>query len=153
MPRVTPSAPALSRDLGAVPKLDDAPPPEYNEVIQEENLKNKTDAVRRDVESARPVKKKGRCARIMTMFKVILVLMMLVTFASAIFIMYYVSFFDRDVVIMKMQVDKLERRQQDLYSTIFALEKRLDLNHPVPTTRTPYRPAQSHGFRNGWGGW
>ena len=153
MPRVTPSAPALSRDLGAVPKLDDAPPPEYNEVIQEENLKNKTDAVRRDVESARPVKKKGRCARIMTMFKVILVLMMLVTFASAIFIMYYVSFFDRDVVIMKMKVDHLERRQQDLYSTIFAMEKRLDLNHPVPTTRTPYRPAQSHGFRNGWGGW
>ncbi len=153
MPRVTPSAPALSRDLGAVPKLDDAPPPEYNEVIQEENLKNKTEAVRRDVESARPVKKKGCFARTLTIFKVILVLMMLVTFASAIFIMYYVSFFDRDVVIMKMKVDHLKRRQQDLYSTIFAMEKRLDLNHPVPTTRTPYRPAQSHGFRNGWGGW
>lgn len=153
MPRVTPSAPALSRDHGAVPKLDDAPPPEYNEVIQEEKLRNKTDAVRRDVESARPVKKRGCCARTLTVFKVVLVLMILVTFASAIFIMYYVSFFDRDVVIMKSKVENLEMRQQDLYSTIFAMEKRLDSNHPTPTPRTPYRPAQSHGFRNGWGGW
>ena len=155
MPRVTPSAPALSRDLGAIPKLDDAPPPEYNEVIQEENLRIKNDAVRRDVESARPAKckKSGRCARTLIVFKVILVLLVLVTFASSIFLMYYVSFFDRDVVIMKMKVENLERRQQDLYSTIFAMERRMDSNHPVPTTQPPYRPAQSHGFRNGWGGW
>ena len=155
MPRAAPSAPALGRDLGAIPKLEDAPPPEYNEVIQEEIFRNKTDAVRRDVESCRPVKKRGCCTRTLTVFKIILVLILLATFALAILIMYRLSFFDADVYFMKRQVDNLQRRQEDLYSTIYVMEKRLDSNHPVTvtSTKTPYRPSQSHGFRSGWGGW
>ena len=148
MTRVTP-APALSRDLGAIPKLDDSPP-EYNEVIQEEiNMK-------KDVENARKlkVKKRGCCNRTLMVFKIMLVLMLLATFAFAIFITYRLSSFE---YMIRRDFDNLQRNQEDLYSTIYAMERRLDSNHPT-TTKRPHRPAGIHpnpwhGFRNGRGGW
>ena len=152
MPRVTPSAPALRSDIGAISKLDDSPPPEYSEVVQQEIIKNKTDTVRQDVESVRRVKKRGCCSRTLNVLKIILVLMLLATFALAVLIVYRLSFFDQDMHFMGRQVENLQRRLEDLYSTIYVMERRLDSNHPTPTPRTPFRPAQSHGFRNGWGG-
>ena len=152
MPRVTPSAPALRSDLGAISKLEDSPPPEYSEVVQQEIIKNKTDTLRQDVESVRHVKKRGCCSRTLNVFKIILVIMLLATFALAVLIVYRLSFFDQDKFVMGRQVDNLQRRLEDLYSTIYVMEKRLDSNHPTSTSRTTFRPAQSHGFRNVWGG-
>ena len=149
MPIAIPSAPALRSDLGAISNLDDSPPPEYNEVIQQEIIKNKTDTVRQDVENVRRVKKRGRCSRTLNVFKIILVLMLLATFALAVLVVYRLSFFDKDMHVMGRQVENLQRRLEDLYSTIYFMEKRLESNHPTPT---PFRPAQSQGFRNRWGG-
>ena len=151
MPRVTPSAPALRSELGAISNLDDSPPPEYNEVIQQEIIKNKPDTVRQDVENVRRVKKRGRWSKTLNVFKIILVLMLLATFALAVLVVYRLSFFDKDVHVMGRQVQNFQRRLEDLYSTIYVMEKRLESNHPTPPPRTPFRPAQSQGFRNRWG--
>ena len=152
MPREVSIAPALRSDLGAVSKLDDSPPPEYNEVIQQEIIKNKTDTVKQDVENVRRVKRSGCFSRTLNVFKIILVLVLLTTFALAVLITYRHSYFDQDLYIMERQVENLQRRVEDLYSTIYDMEKRLESNHPTPPPRTHFRPAQSQGFRNRWGG-
>ena len=101
MPRVVPIAPALRSDLGAVSKLDDSPPPEYNEVIQQEIIKNKTDTVKQDVENVRRVKRRGCFSKTLNVFKIILVLVLLATFALAVLIAYRLSYFDQDSYIME----------------------------------------------------
>ena len=164
MPREVSIAPALRSDLGAVSKLDDSPPPEYNEVIQQEIIKNKTDTVKQDVENVRRVKRSGCFSRTLNVFKIILVLVLLTTFALAVLITYRHSYFDQDLYIMERQVENLQRRVEDLYSTIYDMEKRLDSNHPTPPPRTPktpprtprtpprtlFRPAQSYRFGSFW---
>ena len=143
MPRVVPLAPALRSDLGAVSKVDDSPPPEYNEVIQQEIIKNKTDTLKQDVENVRRIKRSGCFSRTLNVFKIILVLILLATFALAVLITYRHSYFDQDLYIMERQVDNLQRRVDDLYSTIYDMEKRLDSNHPTPPPRTPKTPART----------
>ena len=143
MPRVVPLAPALRSDLGAVSKVDDSPPPEYNEVIQQEIIKNKTDTLKQDVENVRRVKRSGCFSRTVNVFRIILVLILLTTFALAVLITYGHSYFDQDLYIMERQVDNLQRRVDDLYSTIYDMEKRLNSNHPTPPPRTPKTPART----------
>ena len=126
MPREVSIAPALRSDLGAVSKLDDSPPPEYNEVIQQEIIKNKTDTVKQDVESVWRIKKRGRCSRTLNVFKIILVLMFVATFSLVVFIVYRLSFFDQDVYVIGRQMENLQRRQDNLFSTIYLMERRLD---------------------------
>ena len=145
MPKVSP---ALRSDLGAISKPDDSPPSVSNDFI----IKNKTDTVKQDVESVWRIKKRGRCSRTLNVFKIILVLMFVVTFALVVNVVYRLSFFDNDVHVMGRQVENLQRSLNDLYSTIYVMEKRLESNHPTPPPRTHFRPAQSQGFRNRWGG-
>ena len=119
MPKVSP---ALRSDLGAISKPDDSPPSVSNDFI----IKNKTDTVKQDVESVWRIKKRGRCSRTLNVFKIILVLMFVATFALVVFIVYRLSFFDQDVYVMGRQMENLQRRQDNLFSTIYVMERRLD---------------------------
>ena len=154
MARAAPSAPALSGAEGAcaITKQEDSPPPGYNEVVQDRRKIRKTVTRDVDIERAENVKKGGGgcCSRTMIVFKIILVLMLLASFGLVILITYRQAIFDWDFFWINKQVENLQRRQGDLYSTIHDMEKRLNSHHPTTTPRPFIRPAQSHGFRNDW---